>query len=132
MTITASQTGEWTRTKGKEVMEAFLKSQGDSIDAVYAHNDDMALGAIQAIKEYGLVPGKDVVVLSIDGVKAAFQAMVDGDLNATVDCNPLLGPLAFDSLEMALNNEAVEKWIVQRDKINLQADASDMIGSRKF
>ena len=132
MTITASQTGEWTRTKGKEVMEAFLKAQGDKIDAVYAHNDDMALGAIQAIKAYGLVPGKDIAVLSIDGVKAAFQAMVDGDLNATVDCNPLLGPLAFEALDMALKGKKVEKWIVQRDKINLQKDAASMIGSRKF
>ncbi|MGY5449782.1 ABC transporter substrate-binding protein [Agarivorans sp. MS3-6] len=132
MTITASQTGEWTRTKGKEVMEAFLKAQGDQIDAVYAHNDDMALGAIQAIKEYGLTPGKDILVVSIDGVKAAFQAMVDGDLNATVDCNPLLGPLAFDALESALKGETVDKWIVQKDKINLQKDAAAMIDSRKF
>ena len=132
MTITASQTGEWTRTKGKEVMEAFLKAQGDKIDAVYAHNDDMALGAIQAIKAYGLVPGKDIAVLSIDGVKAAFQAMVDGDLNATVDCNPLLGPLAFEALDMALKGKSVEKWIVQRDQINLQKDAASMIDSRKF
>jgi len=132
MNITASQTGEWTRTKGKEVMEAFLKAQGDDIDAVYAHNDDMALGAIQAIKAYGLTPGKDVKVLSIDGIKAAFESMVAGDLSATVDCNPLLGPLAFDALETALAGGSVEKWIVQHDKINLQADAADMIDDRKY
>ncbi|RKF17480.1 ABC transporter substrate-binding protein [Alginatibacterium sediminis] len=132
MEITASQTGEWTRTKGKEVMEAFLKAQGEEIDAVYAHNDDMALGAIQAIKEFGLMPGKDILVVSIDGVKAAFQAMVDGELNATVDCNPLLGPLAFDALEMAFNGKDVDKWIVQKDKINVQQDAAEMIDSRMF
>ncbi|MRI31666.1 LacI family transcriptional regulator [Endozoicomonas sp. OPT23] len=132
MNIIASQTGEWTRTKGKEVMEAFLKSQGDKIDAVYAHNDDMALGAIQAIKEYGKKPGKDILVVSIDGVKSAFEAMVDGDLNATVDCNPLLGPLALDALEAAIAGKEVEKWIVQKDKINLMQDAASMISSRKF
>ena len=132
MNITASQTGEWTRTKGKEVMEAFLKSQGDEIDAVYAHNDDMALGAIQAIKEFGLEPGKDILVVSIDGVKAAFAAMVKGELNATVDCNPLLGPLALDALESALAGDEVAKWVVQADRINLQKDAAAMIDSRKF
>ncbi|WCE32122.1 ABC transporter substrate-binding protein [Vibrio sp. SCSIO 43137] len=132
MKLLSSQTGEWTRTKGKEVMEAFLKAHGDKIDAVYAHNDDMALGAIQAIEEYGLDAGKDVLVVSIDGVKAAFQAMVDGDLNATVDCNPLLGPLAFNALEKAFKGQKVDKWVVTPDKINLQADAAEMIDSRKY
>ena len=132
MEITASQTGDFTRTKGKEVMEAFLKADGKNIDAVYAHNDDMALGAIQAIKEYGLNPSEDIIVLSIDGVKQAFEAMVAGDLNATVDCNPLLGPLAFDALEAAIEGKEVPKMIVQKDKINLMADAADVIESRKY
>jgi ABC-type sugar transport system substrate-binding protein len=90
--IVRSQTGDFTRTKGKEVMEAFLKAQGKAIDVLYAHNDDMAIGAIQAIEEAGLKPGVDIVVISIDGVKGAFQAMAAGKLNVTVECNPLLGP----------------------------------------
>ena len=132
MTITASQTGEFTRTKGKEVMEAFLKAKGKEIDAVYAHNDDMALGAIQAIKEYGLKPAQDILVVSIDAVKPAFEAMVRGELNSTVDCSPLLGPLAFDALEAAIAGQPVEKNIVQNDKINLMEDAANVISTRMY
>jgi ABC-type sugar transport system substrate-binding protein len=92
LAITRSQTGDFTRTKGKEVMEAFLKSQGKNINVLYAHNDDMAIGAIQAIEEAGLKPGKDILVVSIDGVKGAFEAMMLGKINVTVECSPLLGP----------------------------------------
>ncbi|MFX7090768.1 substrate-binding domain-containing protein, partial [Acinetobacter baumannii] len=78
--------------KGKEVMEAFLKAEGKKINVLYAHNDDMAIGAIQAIEEAGLKPGKDITIISIDGVKGAFEAMMAGKLNVTVECSPLLGP----------------------------------------
>ena len=105
--IVRSQSGDFTRAKGKEVMEAFLKSRGDEIDAVYAHNDDMALGAIQAIEEAGKTPGVDIIVVSIDGVREAFEAMVAGRLNATVECNPRLGPMAFDAVEAILAGEEV-------------------------
>ncbi|WP_325894354.1 ABC transporter substrate-binding protein [Grimontia sp. NTOU-MAR1] len=132
LSIIASQNGEFTRTKGKEVMEAFLKAHGEKIDAVYAHNDDMALGAIQAIKDYGLVPGEDIKLISIDAVKGAFEAMVDGDLNATVECNPLLGPLAFDQIELAVAGKTAPKWVVQNDLIHYRENAKETIGSRKY
>ncbi|WP_348698725.1 ABC transporter substrate-binding protein [Duganella fentianensis] len=90
--VIRSQTGDFTRAKGKEVMEAFLKAEGKKINVLYAHNDDMAIGAIQAIEEAGLKPGKDILVISIDGVKGAFEAMLAGKLNVTVECSPLLGP----------------------------------------
>src|SRR5437588_7729351 len=102
MHILMSQTGNFTRAGGKQVMEAFLKAQGKNINAVYAHNDDMALGAIQAIEEAGMKPGKDIVVVSIDGIKPAFEAMVAGKLNCTTECNPLLGPAAFDAIQSAV------------------------------
>ena len=76
--IIKSQTGDFTRAKGKEVMEAFLKSDGKNIQVLYAHNDDMAMGAIQAIEEYGLKPGIDITIVSIDGIKDAFTAMSQG------------------------------------------------------
>ena len=132
MKILKSQTGEWTRTKGKEVMEAFLKAEGKKINAVYAHNDGMALGAIQAIKEFGLKPGKDIIIVSIDAIKPAFEAMVKGEMNATIDCNPLLGPLGFAALQKAINGEPVPKWIIQEDKVNVMANAARDLPSRKF
>jgi ABC-type sugar transport system substrate-binding protein len=101
--IIKSQDGDFERGKGKEVMEAFLKTpEGKTFNALYAHNDDMALGAIQAIKEAGRKPGEDIKIVSVDAVKAAFEAMVDGELNCTVECNPLLGPKLFDIVEAVM------------------------------
>ncbi len=130
--ILRSQSGDFTRAKGKEVMEAFLKADGKSINAVYAHNDDMALGAIQAIEEAGLKPGTDVIVVSIDGVKAAFEAMVAGKLNCTVECNPLLGPPAFDAIEAIRSGKTLDKKTIAKDELFEQSTAKDVIGSRKY
>jgi len=131
MKITKTQTGEFTRAKGKEVMEAFLKSGGE-IDAVYAHNDDMALGAIQAIEEAGKKPGVDILVVSIDGVKPAFESMVEGKLNCTVECNPLLGPAAFDAVEQAVAGQKLPKNTIVQDKLFDQSTAKDVIDSRQY
>jgi simple sugar transport system substrate-binding protein len=108
MKIIKSQSGNFERAKGKEVFEAFLRSpEGSTITALYAHNDDMALGAIQAIQAAGKAPGKDILIVSIDGVHDAFQAMADGTLNCSVECSPLLGPQLFDVVEKVLKGESV-------------------------
>jgi galactofuranose transport system substrate-binding protein len=95
--VTRSQTGNFTSSEGKAVMEAFLKAD-KNIQVLYAHNDQMALGAIQAIKEAGLNPGKDITIVSVDAVKGAFEAMVKGELNCSVECSPLLGPQAVQAV----------------------------------
>ena len=132
MKIIASQSGDFRRAGGKEVMEALLKKHGNEITAVYAHNDDMALGAIQAIEEAGKKPGSDILVISIDGVKGAFESMVAGKLNCTVECNPLLGPMAFDAVEKALKGEKLPKKSIVQDKVYDQSTASEVIGRRKY
>ncbi|MFY0579130.1 ABC transporter substrate-binding protein [Cystobacter fuscus] len=130
--IIKSQSADFTRAKGKEVMEAFIKSDREKIQAVYAHNDDMALGAIQALDEAGMNPGKDVTLISVDGVKGAFEAMVAGKLNATVECNPLLGPLVFDTINKVRAGEKVEKFIKSNDQLFEQSTAAQVIGSREY
>ncbi|HXJ60509.1 MAG TPA: ABC transporter substrate-binding protein [Verrucomicrobiae bacterium] len=130
--IIKSQSGDFTRSKGKEVMEAFLKAEGKNIQAVYAHNDDMALGAIQAIEEAGIKPGTELVVVSIDGVKAAFEAMLAGKLNCTVECNPLLGPAAFDAVLALQAGKTLPKKTIVPDRVFEQSVAKDVIGSRKY
>jgi simple sugar transport system substrate-binding protein len=133
--ITRSESGDFTRAGGKQVMEAFLKAakgEGAKIEAVYAHNDDMALGAIQAIQEAGLKPGSDIIVVSIDAVKAAFEAMVAGTLNCTVECSPLLGPAAFDAVEKAVAGTPLPKQTIVEDRLFDQTTARDAIGSRKY
>jgi galactofuranose transport system substrate-binding protein len=132
MKIIKSQTGEFTRAKGKEVMEAFLKAEGKKINAVYAHNDDMALGAIQAIEEAGMKPGTDITVVSVDGIKPAFEAMVAGKLNATVECNPLLGPAVFDAVQKITAGETVPKLTVVEDRVFDQTTAQAAIGTRLY
>ena len=98
--IIKSQSGDFTRSQGKEVMEQFLKSpEKDQIKVLYAHNDDMALGAIQAIEEAGKVPGKDIIIISCDGVKEMFKMILAGKANCTVECNPMIGPQLYDVIE---------------------------------
>jgi len=133
MKIIKTQSGDFTRAGGKEVMQAFLKSpEGKEITAVYAHNDDMALGAIQAIEEAGKKPGQDILVVSIDGVRGAFEAMAEGKLNCTVECNPLLGPAAFDAVEAALAGKELPKKTIVKDERFEQAQAKELLPTRKY
>lgn len=130
--ILASQTGEWTRAKGKEVMESYLKTYPNQINGVYAHNDDMMLGAIEAIKEAGLKPGVDIKTVSVDGIKGIFEAMAAGEANVTVECNPLLGPQFFGACAKLKAGEKVEKWIKSDEGIFTMDNAAEVLPTRKY
>jgi galactofuranose transport system substrate-binding protein len=133
MKIIMSQSGDFTRAKGKEVMEAFLKApNAKEINLVFAHNDDMALGAIQAMEEAGIKPGVDIKIVSIDGVKGAFEAMKDGKLNVTVECNPLLGPQLFDLIEAAAAKKEVPKRVVTQEGVFEQSQAAAELPKRQY
>ncbi|TYP65817.1 monosaccharide ABC transporter substrate-binding protein (CUT2 family) [Stutzerimonas stutzeri] len=123
--IVRSQTAEFTRARGKEVMESFLQAEGGGADicALYAHNDDMAVGAIQAIKEAGLAPGTDILVVSIDAVPDIFQAIAAGEANATVELTPNMAGPAFDALEAYWADGTMpEKFIQTESKLYTAAD----------
>ena len=130
--IIRSQTGDFTRAKGKEVMEAFLKSEGKKINVLFAHNDDMAIGAIQAIEEAGLKPGKDIVIVSIDGVRGAFEAMKQGKLNVTVECNPLLGPTLMQTAQSVVAGKPVPKRITVEEGVFPADVAAKVLPTRKY
>jgi len=130
--IVRSQTGDFTRAKGKEVMEAFLKAEGRSINVLFAHNDDMAIGAIQAIEEAGLKPGQDILIISIDGVRGAFEAMLAGNLNVTVECNPLLGPQLMAAVKDVVAGKPVPKRIVTEESIFPMAAAKEAFPTRLY
>ncbi len=133
MKIVFSQTGDFKRANGKEVMEALLKGpEGANINALYAHNDDMAIGAIQAIEAAGKKPGVDIIIISIDGVHDAFEAMIAGKLNATVECNPLLGPPLFDAIEKMRKGETLPKRTVMVDQIFDASVAAAELPNRKY
>lgn len=128
-----SQTGDFTRDGGKTVMEGFLQKYGvDGIDLVYAHNDDMALGAIEAIEAAGAEPGVDIQIVSIDAVKDGMQALVDGKINYIVECNPLLGELAAGLVKDVLAGEEVEKEVYVEDQTFTQEQAAEVIDSRPY
>ncbi|KYF84093.1 LacI family transcriptional regulator [Sorangium cellulosum] len=130
--ILRSQTGDFTRAKGKEVMEAFLKAEGKNINVLYAHNDDMAIGAIQAIEEAGLKPGQDILIISIDAVKGAFEAMMAGKLNVTVECSPLLGPQLMSAVNDLVAGKTLPKRIVTEEGVFPMETAAAEFPKRKY
>lgn len=114
--ITKSQTGNWSITEGKQVTEAWLKETTD-VQGIFAQNDEMGLGAIEALKEAGLRPGVDVKIVSVDATAGAFKAMLAGELNVTVECNPLLAPQVYEAALKALNGETLPKWVPSQEGV---------------
>jgi simple sugar transport system substrate-binding protein len=130
--IIRSQTGDFTRAKGKEVMEAFLKAEGKKINVLYAHNDDMAIGAIQAIEEAGLKPVKDITIISVDAVKGAFEAMIAGKLDVSVECSPLLGPQLMAATKDLMAGKTLPRRIVTEEGIFPMETAAKEFPKRKY
>jgi galactofuranose transport system substrate-binding protein len=129
--IVASQTGDFTRDGGKKVMESFLKSQKD-IDVVYAHNDDMGLGAIEAIEAAGKKPGVDVKIITVDAVKDGMTALADGKINFIVECNPLLGPQLMDLAKKVVAGEEVPARVLTKETIFDQETAKQVLADRQY
>jgi ABC-type sugar transport system substrate-binding protein len=127
MKILASQNGNFTRAEGQKVMENLIQAHGKEITAVYAHNDEMALGAIQALKAAGFQPGKEVLVVSVDGQKSALEAIMRGEMNVTVECNPRFGPIAFDTLEKYLKGEQLPPKIIVPDRFFDASNAAQYV-----
>jgi len=130
--IIRSQTGDFTRAKGKEVMEAFLKAEGKKINVLFAHNDDMAIGAIQAIEEAGMKPAQDIIIISIDAVKGAFEAMMAGKLNVSVECSPLLGPQLMAAVADIKAGKPLPKRILTKEGIFPMEVAKAEFPNRKY
>jgi ribose transport system substrate-binding protein len=127
MKILASQPANFTRAEGQKVMENLIQAHNKAITAVYTHNDEMALGAIQALKAAGMNPGKDVLVVSIDGQKSALEAIIAGDMNITVESNPRFGPIAFDTYEKFLRGEQLPPKITLEDKFYDATNAAQFV-----
>ncbi|WP_241270014.1 MULTISPECIES: ABC transporter substrate-binding protein [unclassified Caballeronia] len=130
--VIASQSGDFTLAGGKQVMEAFVKTYGKQINVVYAHNDDMALGAIQAMEEAGMKPGKDVTVVSFDATKGGFEAMIAGKINVDVECSPLLGPQLMTAVKDIVAGKQLPKRIVTEETIFPMSVAAQTLPQRKY
>lgn len=132
ISVGQSQTGDFTRDGGKQVMEAFLQSEPEGIDVVYAHNDDMGLGAIEAIEAAGLVPGEDIKIITVDAVRDGMEALAEGRINFIVECNPLLGPQLMDLAEKVIAGEEVEKRVVTEETTFTPEQAAEALPDRQY
>jgi simple sugar transport system substrate-binding protein len=133
ITVVNSQTANWSVVEGKQVTEAWLKESKD-VQGIFGQNDEMAFGAIEALKEAGLVPAVDVKVISVDATAGAFQAMLDGTLNVAVECNPLLAPQVYEAALAALNGETLPKWIPSQESVFFMTDPQlkEIAAGRKY
>ncbi|RJL32891.1 ABC transporter substrate-binding protein [Bailinhaonella thermotolerans] len=129
--VIASQSGDFTRAKGKEVMEAFLKAHPD-IDVLYAHNDDMGLGAIEAIEGAGKKPGVDIKIITVDAVRDGMQALADGKINFIVECSPLLGGQLMDLAKKVVKGESVPARVVTEETTFTQEQAKQALPTRQY
>jgi ribose transport system substrate-binding protein len=126
--VVAQQTGDFARDKGQQVTEQLLQANSD-IDAIYAENDEMALGAVTAIQGMGKTPGKDVKIVSVDGTRNAVQAIVDGKLNAVIESNPRFGPIAFDTADKFLSGTDARENVIIKDRQYDSKNAKDEVDS---
>jgi len=133
MKIVFSQSADFTMEAGKRVMNEFLTQAGSNPpQLLFAHNDDMALGAIEAIEEHGLVPGEDIIIISVDGTKQAFEKMIEGKINAVVECNPLLGPLLMQAAREIMAGRTIPKRIIPPEDIFTPEFALLEVQNRKY
>jgi galactofuranose transport system substrate-binding protein len=129
MEIIASQTADFQRDIGREVMQTLLQAHPD-VTAVYAHNDEMAIGAIAALQEAGRTPGEDVILVSIDGSNAALDAIVDGTLGASVESSPFFGPIAFETMHQYIAGEDIPDWVKVEDRFFDESNAAEFQGKQ--
>lgn len=133
MKIVKSQSGDFTTAGGKEVTESFIKATDGFKDicAVFAHNDNMQLGAIQAMKEAGLKPGKDYLMVSVDGVADMFRAIKAGDANASVELRSNIGPDIYNVVEAYLKGQKDwPKWVVIASDLHTKDDVDALMAAR--
>ena len=133
ITILDSQTGNFTRAEALPVMQAFLQKYEPGVDfqGIFIHNDDMGIGVIEALKAAGVQPG-DLFMVSVDGTRGGFQAMVDGWFQADVECNPLLGPQVYDMALKLMNGQTIEREVLTDETVYYPDNAAELLPSRKY
>ena len=130
--IVETISGDFLRSKGKECMQALLERHGGEIDVIYSHNDGMTLGAIEAIEEAGLVPGKDIIIVTVDGEQAAIDLLREGKINCVVECTPMLGDAVMELAEKLKAGETVPRIIHPEETVFTEYDDLDAIGPRGY
>ena len=133
--IIASESGDFFRSIGEAVMQRDprdLRASGERMDVLFAHNDDMAIGAIAAMEEMGITPGKDVVIVSVDAIRDAFKAMIDGKLNCTVECSPLLGTQLMKAVKDYMAGKDLPIRMITAEEVFPAEVARKVLPTRKY
>ena len=125
MRVVLSASGDFVRTTAQETMENLLQNNPVPFQAIFAHDDDTGIGAIQALKKAGFVPGRDVKVVSIAGQKDALKAIIAGELLSSVECDPRLGEYAFDVIEAIRQDLEYERRIIYTGRIYDKSNAEE-------
>ena len=124
--------GEYTYEGGCMVVEEYLEDHPWDIDVIFSHNDNMALGAIDTLLEHGYRPGEDTKIISVDGTRIAFEAMLEGTLNCTVECSPLLGPQLMKAIQELMAGEELPIRIITDEKVYTQENAAEALPDRLY
>jgi galactofuranose transport system substrate-binding protein len=124
--IIASQSGDFSRDKGRQTAETVLQAHPEA-NIIYCHADEMAMGAIAALEAAGRTPGKDVLVVSIDGEHDGVQAIIDGKVGATCECSPMFGPKAFATMAAYAAGEKMPAFIKNSDRFYDGANAASSL-----
>ncbi len=114
--------GDFLRSKGRECMETLLSKYKDKIDVLYSHNDAMTLGAIEVMEENGIEPGKDIVIITVDGEQAAIDLLKEGKINCVVECSPMLGEAVMDLAEKLVKGEDFKRVIHPEERCFTEYD----------
>jgi simple sugar transport system substrate-binding protein len=127
-----SEPADYIFSKGEEVMSKFLGEEGGAIDVVFAHNDEMALGAIEAAKKYGKKPGQDIIIIGVDAIKKAFEAMIKGEMNCSIECSPLLGPQLIQAVKDIMDGKRIPREVITIEHDYDQSNAAGELPKRTY
>lgn len=131
ITILDTQTGNFNPTEAKPIAESFLKKYAGQIDGFFIHNDGMAQAVVEAMKAAGVKPG-DIKMVSVDGTRGGFQMMIDGWVQADVECNPLLGPQVMEMALKLMNGEPIDAETLTNETVYYPDNAAELLPTRKY
>lgn len=129
-TVIASESGDFDKAKGKELMKKYLEEY-DVIDVIVTQNDNMAYGVIEAIEESGR-KASDYTIVSFDGEAAAFKEMIEGNIAVDIECNPLQGPTVEQLILKLLNGQSIDKEQFMEEGVYPASTAKAEVANRQY
>lgn len=130
--IVESQSADFFRPRARVITANYLAGEGHHVRVVFAHNDGMALGAIDAIEAAGLKPGTDVLVMAIEGSREGLEAIVAGKMNVSVECNPLMGPQIIALARDAASGKQVPRRVLTQETVFTRENAAEELPRRAY